>query len=672
MRESVLKCLIADNNDFYLEFFSDILKNYGYEVDVAQDGLIALNLARNIKYDLFIFDYIMPKIDGIRLSKYVKSISHYANTPIILITAAALESINMDDTKNCADLFIAKGPLEKMKEIFDEVIPNIEKIIKSDNKKVLGLANIYPRQIVRELLRTELNHSAIFKNLIEGVVQLDEDGKILFVNDSFCRYLNLLEQDVVGRKIEEIFKYEDFPEIKDSIFKLKMEKKSAKESIVINYFKKTFHLSFYNVLNEKDLYSGMFIILQDVTELRKKVNEITTIFNITQAFLSNIPYKNVLEYVSYELRRLIKATDVSIILSCDGFFKGEVIENRDRKLSITENNKINYWLEKIIDWKKTGLVSVKNVKKLSKLKFEDISTLWLPLVFQNIYLGTLLGFKQSSSDFEEEDIRFFEAVGNQIAVYLSNIEFFNRFVSDKQKNDEAAKISDILADDIFIKNSIFKWEERQKKKVIQKICENLSSTLTVFEGYLRFINNETYEITEEEKKLYIDKIISAESKLKALRDELWHINKTGSSDESELHIFDLNMLAKRLRSMINSDMVDFSEEIIAFKKWGDFDKITFYIKKIVEELISMGSEKIHIKLFKENEAGVIEIESSLSDLSKEIIETVKLISDSSWQESEQLIYFYLWSLKQTLELINSQLAVQLAGNRLNVKLIFTS
>ncbi len=109
----VKKCLIADNNQFYLEFFSDLITTYGYEVKKAYDGLEALEKLRNEKYDLFIFDYVMPKIDGFRLAKYVKLIPNYKKKPVILITAAALKSISWEDDEIFADINCGKGAFKQ-------------------------------------------------------------------------------------------------------------------------------------------------------------------------------------------------------------------------------------------------------------------------------------------------------------------------------------------------------------------------------------------------------------------------------------------------------------------------------------------------------------------------------------------------------------------------------
>lgn len=661
------KCLVADNNEFYLEFFSDILVSYGYYVDKACDGLIALNYAREKKYDLFIFDYIMPKIDGIRLAKYIKSIPHYSNTPIILITAAALESIKIEDMESYADVFVAKGPFEKMKEIFNELIPDIERLAINKEKKILGLADIYPRQIVKELLRTELNHAAIFKNLIEGILQIDEEGKILFVNDSFCQNLKYSEEHIIGKNINEIFSHNDYPYISNILERLKTEKKPLKDSTVITYGNKTFHVSLYNLINEANTYSGAFLILQDVTEIRNKINEVTAIFNITQAFLSNLPYSKVLEYVIYELRRLIKATDITLILSCEGMFKGEVIQNKDKKLAGNESRKIDYWVDKIINWKKSGLITVKNVNKLNKLKFEDLSTLWQPLVFQKNFLGTLLGFKQLGGDFDEEEVRFFEAVGNQIAVYLSNIEFLHK--QSQPEETELKKLSQTVDDDIFVKTLYLKWEERQKKKIVQKICENLSNNLSLLDGYIDYLGKNSNFDTVEEKKCY-EKIIYVENRLKLLRDDFCIVNRISGNEETNIKIFEVGEIFKKLKEILPNNIIVIKDEIPSFQKWGDFDKIVFILKKTLEELVAIGASSFDVETNRLDNGLEINIICTFDKFSNSLKNTIDLFRNEKWNDYDDTLYYLFYNLKTLLNFLSSQFDIKQNGDNLEIKIIF--
>ncbi|MCQ2973602.1 MAG: response regulator [Bacteroidales bacterium] len=78
--------LIADdfeNTRFVIEF---TLKQAGYEVIKATDGLNALNYFDGRKIDLLVTDLNMPKKDGLELAEAVKRIPAYKSIPILLLT----------------------------------------------------------------------------------------------------------------------------------------------------------------------------------------------------------------------------------------------------------------------------------------------------------------------------------------------------------------------------------------------------------------------------------------------------------------------------------------------------------------------------------------------------------------------------------------------------------
>ena len=58
------KILVIDDNDQFLEIMREYLENEGYEVLVASDGKIGVELYREKKPDLVITDVIMPEKDG--------------------------------------------------------------------------------------------------------------------------------------------------------------------------------------------------------------------------------------------------------------------------------------------------------------------------------------------------------------------------------------------------------------------------------------------------------------------------------------------------------------------------------------------------------------------------------------------------------------------------------
>lgn len=651
------RCLVADNNVFYLEFFSDVFTSHGYEVITASDGLVALEMARKQTFDIFVLDYVMPKIDGIRLAKYLREIECYKNTPIILITAAALESVALDYNNASIDVFVAKAPFDKMRELFNDILPQIEIIRQSNNKSVIGLENIYPRQIVKELLVTELNYSVIFQSLVEGIVELDEGGSAIFANKSFCEILNKKEHEIIGNKIEDILDFSKNIELKEAFLNLRGSTKSCRETIVCNVGEKSVHFAFYNILGNGNKAYGYFIVLQDITGIKKKVLQITTLFNITQAFLSNLEYRNVLEYVMYELRRLVNATNVTLLFSCEGLFKGEKIVSFDRKFKERERKKIGYWINKIEEWKKSGLINLKHITKLNKIKFENMPILWLPLVFHSTFVGTLIGFKDVNEEFDDEEVKFFEAVGNQLSVYMSNMEF-----SNNKKHKLSKQQLDVKTQDIIEKNLFLKWCERNKRVVVKEYMEDLSRSLMTMKVCIDVVEQNDIFKKEQLGKLS-ENLSSSYKKVISIKDDLAILNKTGSEEESDFYVFSMEMLMKRISDDLQDLGISMPENIPPYQMISDFEKFSLYLRLLLRELNKKGA--CNIKLAFENKD-----DSLMLCIYFPFNQGFDCLLVDTWQDIDDKLFYIFWELKTIIEFLNTKVTCTLSDENYKISIIF--
>lgn len=101
------KILIVDDNPKYLQ---DALPMYGYEVNVATDGLQALKiLAKDIgAFDLILLDVMMPNMNGWDTLKAIRNNEKTKTLPVIMITAVNEEQKMVSGLKIGADDYIVK------------------------------------------------------------------------------------------------------------------------------------------------------------------------------------------------------------------------------------------------------------------------------------------------------------------------------------------------------------------------------------------------------------------------------------------------------------------------------------------------------------------------------------------------------------------------------------
>ncbi len=81
---------MVDDNPINLAVARGFLKNLGYEVETATDGIEAVNLFDINKYDCILMDIHMPKMSGLEASLAIREIEEKANSfslPIVAFTA---------------------------------------------------------------------------------------------------------------------------------------------------------------------------------------------------------------------------------------------------------------------------------------------------------------------------------------------------------------------------------------------------------------------------------------------------------------------------------------------------------------------------------------------------------------------------------------------------------
>jgi CheY-like chemotaxis protein len=76
--------LIVEDDVVIRKSISQTLRQEGYEVDEASDGAQAVELLSERRFDLVISDFVMPRMDGLKVVEQVHSVS--PQTPVIFLT----------------------------------------------------------------------------------------------------------------------------------------------------------------------------------------------------------------------------------------------------------------------------------------------------------------------------------------------------------------------------------------------------------------------------------------------------------------------------------------------------------------------------------------------------------------------------------------------------------
>ena len=79
----MIRILVVDDEKPIAKYIKLTLKQAGYWVDCAFDGMTALEKAEQVNYDLILLDVMLPEIDGFSLMEYLAP----KEVPVIFLTA---------------------------------------------------------------------------------------------------------------------------------------------------------------------------------------------------------------------------------------------------------------------------------------------------------------------------------------------------------------------------------------------------------------------------------------------------------------------------------------------------------------------------------------------------------------------------------------------------------
>jgi CheY-like chemotaxis protein/anti-sigma regulatory factor (Ser/Thr protein kinase) len=86
------RILLAEDNKINQMVASELLRMKGFDVDIAENGKVALDLLKYNTYAAVLMDIQMPEMDGLEAVNELRKNPKWANLPVIAMTAHAMSS----------------------------------------------------------------------------------------------------------------------------------------------------------------------------------------------------------------------------------------------------------------------------------------------------------------------------------------------------------------------------------------------------------------------------------------------------------------------------------------------------------------------------------------------------------------------------------------------------
>lgn len=176
----MIKILIVEDEEPINNLIRMNLTKAGYQCKCAFDGQEAADMMAAEKFDLFLLDIMLPKINGYELLEYAQTL----NTPVIFITAMGTVENKVKGLKKGADDYISK-PFEIV-----ELLARVETVLRRYNKaeKIIKILDI----------EVDTESRTVMQNGLQVILTLKEfELLLLFIrNKNIALYRDVIYESV--------------------------------------------------------------------------------------------------------------------------------------------------------------------------------------------------------------------------------------------------------------------------------------------------------------------------------------------------------------------------------------------------------------------------------------------------------------------------------------------
>ncbi len=211
--------LLVEDQPFNQMVIKTMINNWDCSVDIANNGIHAIKKLKENKYDIVLMDILMPEMDGLETTKYIRDELNNVNSlvPIIAISGHVYEDIDVY-LKNGFNGFISK-PITS-KDLFNEIVTSLSKSrlkkieVKSEPKKTCEFSLKVLDQLTKGNKELKNKMISIFINKYnEDITELRKQiekanwGRVYFISHGLKPSFNYMK---VGKAEDYLFDILEF------------------------------------------------------------------------------------------------------------------------------------------------------------------------------------------------------------------------------------------------------------------------------------------------------------------------------------------------------------------------------------------------------------------------------------------------------------------------------
>jgi len=126
--QELITVLVVEDEEHVRNILEYNLRLDGFGVNLAEDGRKGIELARELKPDVILLDWMLPEMDGLEVLSELKADRETENIPVFMLTAKAMKQDLVKALQQGADDYIAKpfNPAELGQTIRDKLKKLVE------------------------------------------------------------------------------------------------------------------------------------------------------------------------------------------------------------------------------------------------------------------------------------------------------------------------------------------------------------------------------------------------------------------------------------------------------------------------------------------------------------------------------------------------------------------